>query len=735
MGRRNFTRVLARSLFIISCILSFNSVAVAELQPVLPDLTGIVKDKNWAIVLGKALFWDQQVGSDGVACASCHFSAGADSRVKNATSPGLAGIPVDTMFGAVEPVSISGMMKSGNSAGSNYTLLAEDFPFHLLSDHADRNSTILFSTNDRVSSAGSFETSFSRVKKRGNSIDKCNESSADLYHANGYPARMVAARNTPTMINAVFNFRNFWDGRASNTFNGVDVFGMRDINNNPKARILVSTGKKTASLEALAIKNASLASQAVGPPLSNFEMSCGGRIFADLGRKMLKRVPLALQAVHATDSSFGVNGPFGDLRTAKGKGLAKQHLYANLVEKAFDEKYWQTKGKFTITEGGQLIEDDAGHTQKELNFSMFWGLAIMLYESTLVSDDSAFDQGVLTAEEDLGRQIFSSFAPATAPVPGGRCAGCHSGALFSSATINPLTATFKELDRIPAPAGGKAEALQDTGFFNVGARPVNEDVGLGGLDPYGYPLSFSRQMLGSIDGGVKQDDFSQQACDLGSGGRGRPFEECKNGGTGVGIDTSAERVLIDGAFKTPSLRNVALTPPYFHFGGFSTLRQVVEFYNRGGNIRDHAIVDPGSGKTGNTSGTGPLGQSLIEADGTIAGADQGNNSTITPLGLNDEQIDAVVAFLKTLTDPRVQCDKAPFDHPELHIANGHLGRDVKKLTIVGQKGRKDGLADDIVFTLPAVGANGYTPSSGYCIPNAGDLFAPGMGGRVGDTSR
>ena len=42
--------------------------------------------------LGKALFWDMQVGSDGVqACATCHFHAGADSRTRNQLSPGLLG--------------------------------------------------------------------------------------------------------------------------------------------------------------------------------------------------------------------------------------------------------------------------------------------------------------------------------------------------------------------------------------------------------------------------------------------------------------------------------------------------------------------------------------------------------------------------------------------------------------------------------------------------------------------
>ena len=37
-----------------------------------------------------------------------------------------------------------------------------------------------------------------------------------------------------------------------------------------------------------------------------------------------------------------------------------------------------------------------------------------------------------------------------------------------------------------------------------------------------------------------------------------------------------------GAFKTPTLRNVALTAPYFHDGSLSTLEEVVDFYNRGG---------------------------------------------------------------------------------------------------------------------------------------------------------
>ena len=52
----------------------------------------------------------------------------------------------------------------------------------------------------------------------------------------------------------------------------------------------------------------------------------------------------------------------------------------------------------------------------------------------------------------------------------------------------------------------------------------------------------------------------------------------------AGIDLKSQRIAVNGAFKTPILRNIALTPPYFHNGGQASLAQVVAFYNRGGDF-------------------------------------------------------------------------------------------------------------------------------------------------------
>src|SRR4051812_6428499 len=127
---------------------SLKGIAVPE--P--PNLGDFVQDKAAAIRLGKALFWDQQASSDSqMACASCHFHAGADNRVKNELNPGQAG--GSNVFDAVA---------SGNKGGPNYTLTAADFPFHRLSDPKDRESAILFDTDEVAGGSGVYSSDFAK---------------------------------------------------------------------------------------------------------------------------------------------------------------------------------------------------------------------------------------------------------------------------------------------------------------------------------------------------------------------------------------------------------------------------------------------------------------------------------------------------------------------------------------------------------------------------------------------
>jgi hypothetical protein len=129
---------------------SLKGVAV----PLPRDLDVFVKSRAWAVVLGKALFWDGDVGSDRQASASCHFHARADDRIKNQFNPGFP-ITADMTFGDA-----SGLTGSGATAGPNYTVVAGDFPRHRLSNPEDRQSPVLYDTNDRFSSQGTFNGAF-----------------------------------------------------------------------------------------------------------------------------------------------------------------------------------------------------------------------------------------------------------------------------------------------------------------------------------------------------------------------------------------------------------------------------------------------------------------------------------------------------------------------------------------------------------------------------------------------
>lgn len=94
-----------------------------------------------------------------------------------------------------------------------------------------------------------------------------------------------------------------------------------------------------------------------------------------------------------------------------------------------------------------------------------------------------------------------------------------------------------------------------------------------------------------------------------------------------------------GKFKTPTLRNVAVTGPYMHNGVFQDLRTVVLFYNRYNSLSEARQINP---ETGQSFGSPDVPHSLSVKELTHGPA------------LDDQRIDALVAFLKTLTDERYE---------------------------------------------------------------------------------
>ncbi|HEY7403605.1 MAG TPA: cytochrome c peroxidase [Candidatus Angelobacter sp.] len=588
--------------------------------PTAAELSNVVRNKQAAIALGKAFFWDMQFGSDGfTACATCHFNAGADSRTMNQTDPGLRRVDSSGNSSADSTIFHAGF-------GPNHQLSTADFPLHQLSDPSRNNSATLSDNNNIVGSQGVYLNNFNDVVIGLGPEDETSVADPvfGITDPSGEPmnVRRSTPRNAPPVINAVFNYRNFWDGRAQNTFNGVDPFGTGD----PNATLLQSDpSNPNITHEVLfRLSNSALASQAVGPPGSNVEMSATGRPFVKMGKKMLSVTPLVLQQVSSTDSVLG------SLSAAPFTGLNSD--YVSMVQAAFQPQWWNSN--VVVDANSNFLHlgrpnNTSEYSQMEYNFSMFWGVAIQMYESTLVSDNSRFDQfmdgngGALNALEQRGLNRFQGK---------GNCTNCHNGAEFTDAAISSISSRGV----VELLANGK---WHDVGFHNIGLRPVDDDQGIGAADPSGL-ASLSAAQLASM-GQLK--------------------------GTSVPLGAA---VSVNGAVKTPSLRNIELTAPYFLNGGQATLSSLVDFYSRGGDFPS-ADVDPGLKKAG--------------------------------FGADDKA--AVVAFLKSLTDERVRSQSAPFDHPSLTVPNGTV--------------MLNGILSEQTITFPATGAAGGAPMPKFCDSLAG----------------
>jgi len=215
--------------------------------------------------------------------------------------------------------------------------------------------------------------------------------------------------------------------------------------------------------------------------------------------------------------------------------------------------------------------------------------AVAAYETSLISDDSPFDRWVaerVAGKEDSG--ILSDSAQRGAELFAGRasCVECHSGPLLTDNQFHDIGIP-QNGDFIPTEDACVAGLAACDCVAGTSCLPWGLHDGLGKLQKNG----FRRDSKWSDD---STDDSRAHfyRMDL----------------------TTDAGIALRGKWKTPGLRDVAITAPYMHTGGYRTLREVVEHYNWGGHGSRYAV-----------------------------------DAKVVPLGLSDHDLDDLTAFLESLT--------------------------------------------------------------------------------------
>jgi cytochrome c peroxidase len=213
----------------------------------------------------------------------------------------------------------------------------------------------------------------------------------------------------------------------------------------------------------------------------------------------------------------------------------------------------------------QMFDDAYG---REINYDDI-GRALASFERTLVFVDAPFDkfaQGDAKAISDDARAGWALFNGK------GRCVACHQ-------------------------MSGSSPIGSDGRFHNIGVAARTKNFEKLAADALVALAKDERQS--TIDELALKTDLSE-----------------------LGRFTTTRHRADIGAFKTEQVRNVGITAPYMHDGSMQTLWDVVDHYNKGGEV--NAYLDGG----------------------------------IEPLDLSDKEEDQLVAFLFTLTDERFAKENA-----------------------------------------------------------------------------
>ncbi len=120
---------------------------------------------------------------------------------------------------------------------------------------------------------------------------------------------------------------------------------------------------------------------------------------------------------------------------------------------------------------------------------------------------------------------------------------------------------------------------------------------------------------------------------------------CKRAGLAAVAPKDFEVASVCGAFKVPSLRNVALTAPYLHNGSLKTLRDAVAFYATRDTNPERWYPKDAKGKVQKYDDLPGKFHANVNVKEVPYDRKPGQKPRLT-----DEEIDAITAFLETLTD-------------------------------------------------------------------------------------
>lgn len=490
-------------------------------------------------------------------------------------------------------------------------------------------------------------------------LDELSPEKKDATRKSSYEVRKLLGRNSPSVINATLFNRLFHDGRATSIFNGYDHLG-DEAGQDGYGKWMCDDGHLHRTL--VRLPHSAAASQATAPLLSASEMSWFGRQYHHVARKLLDETPLQDQGVHPKDSVLG-----SYLTTSKSGGQKIAHTYREMIQRAFHQQWWCTANRLCVQERDAVTGESLYLTQMETNFSLFWGVAIQLYEETLISDQTPFDelmdlrrQGKPLPKDKKTQDILLGFDLFEAHA----CGDCHimpelAGGTFATVfgpmlefegAFDAINAATEEnefvnwLERKKRPIAGDpriesmpfrphlAPRIYDAGYYNIGVTP--DYPGMKGFDP-GNGGQVRINLASDAEGLLSVREL------FGSGLPVPLLERNPFLSYSLARREDERRSVSIGSFKAASLRNIADTKPYFHDGSAGELDDVLDHY---ANARFEE----------------PLNRFIHPA---MLG--EGREKPEVEIPLTGRGV--VIKFMESLTDPRVRDAKAPFDHPSLSI--------------------------------------------------------------------